>query len=55
MTREVFSVDETTTLREIADLLEEKNIKRGLFMHDGKIVGVVSRADFLKGTRERGS
>jgi hypothetical protein len=24
MTREVFSVDETATLREIADLLEEK-------------------------------
>jgi CBS domain-containing protein len=28
MTREVFSVDETATLREIADLLKEKNIKR---------------------------
>jgi len=48
MTREVFSVDETATLREIVDLLEEKKIKRVPVMHNGKIVGIVSRADLLK-------
>jgi CBS domain-containing protein len=48
MTREVFSVDETATLGEIADLLEAKKIKRVPVTHDGKVVGVVSRADLLK-------
>ena len=48
MTREVFSVDEMATLGEIADLLEEKKIKRVPVVHDGKIVGIVSRADLLK-------
>ena len=48
MTREVFSVDETATLGEIADLLEEKKIKRVPVVHDGKVVGIVSRADLLK-------
>jgi CBS-domain-containing membrane protein len=48
MTHEVFSVDEMATLGEIADLLEEKRIKRVPVVHDGKIVGIVSRADLLK-------
>jgi len=48
MTREVFSVKETATLGEIADLLEAKRIKRVPVVHDGKIVGIVSRADLLK-------
>jgi CBS domain-containing protein len=48
MTREVFSVDETATLGEIADLLEGKKIKSVPVMHDGKVVGVVSRADLLR-------
>jgi CBS domain-containing protein len=48
MTREVFSVDEMATLGEIADLLEAKKIKRVPVVYDGKIVGIVSRADLLK-------
>jgi CBS domain-containing protein len=48
MTREVCSVKETATLGEIADLLEAKRIKRVPVVHDGKIVGIVSRADLLK-------
>jgi CBS domain-containing protein len=48
MTREVFSVDETAKLAEIADLLEAKKIKRVPVLRDGKIVGIVSRADLLK-------
>ena len=48
MTREVFSVEELATLGEIADLLETNHIKRVPVVHDGKIVGIVSRADLLK-------
>jgi CBS domain-containing protein len=48
MTREVCSVGELATLGEIADLLEAKHIKRVPVVHDGKIVGIVSRADLLK-------
>ena len=48
MTREVFSVEEMATLGEVADLLETKHIKRVPVVHDGKIVGIVSRADLLK-------
>ena len=48
MTREVFSVEELATLGEIADLLETKHIKRVPVVHDGKIIGIVSRADLLK-------
>jgi CBS domain-containing protein len=48
MTRDVCSVEESATLGEIANLLETKHIKRVPVVHDGKIVGVVSRADLLK-------
>jgi CBS domain-containing protein len=48
MTGEVFTVDEAATLGEIADLLEARKIKRVPVVHDGKIVGIVSRADLLK-------
>jgi CBS domain-containing protein len=48
MMREVFRVDETVTLRGIADLLEAKKIKRVPVAQDGKIVAIVSRADLLK-------
>jgi CBS domain-containing protein len=48
MTREVISVGELATLGEIADLLETKRIKRVPVVTDGKIVGIVSRADLLR-------
>jgi CBS-domain-containing membrane protein len=48
MTREVASVGELATLGEIADLMETKRIKRVPVVHDGKIVGIVSRADLLQ-------
>jgi len=48
MTREVFSVAELATLGEIAELMEIKRIKRVPVVHDGKIVGIVSRADLLQ-------
>jgi CBS domain-containing protein len=48
MTREVVSVGESATLGEIAELMETKRIKRVPVVHDGKIVGIVSRADLLQ-------
>src|SRR5215472_14094207 len=48
MTREVVSVEELASLGEIADLMETKRIKRVPVVHNGKIVGIVSRADLLQ-------
>jgi CBS-domain-containing membrane protein len=48
MTREVVSVGEMATLGEIAELMETKRINRVPVVHDGKIVGIVSRADLLQ-------
>jgi CBS-domain-containing membrane protein len=48
MTREVVSVGELASLGEIAELMETKRIKRLPVVHDGKIVGIVSRADLLQ-------
>jgi CBS domain-containing protein len=48
MTTEVISVAETTPLDEIADLLETKRIKRVPVMRDGKLVGIVSRANIVR-------
>ena len=48
MTREVVSVGESATLAEIAELMETKRIKRVPVVHEGKIVGIISRADLLQ-------
>ena len=48
MTREVVSVGELASLGEIAELMETKRIKRVPVLHNGKIVGIVSRADLLQ-------
>jgi CBS domain-containing protein len=48
MTREVVSVGQLATLGEIAERMETKRIKRVPVVHDGKIVGIVSRADLLQ-------
>jgi len=39
---------ELASLDEIAQLMETKRIKRVPVVHDGKIVGIVSRADLLQ-------
>lgn len=49
MTREPITVTEDTPLEEIAMLLEQKAIKRVPVLRDGKLVGIVSRADLLHG------
>ena len=48
MTCEVFTVDEAATLGEIADLMEAQKVRRVPVVHDGQVVGIVSRADLLK-------
>ncbi|SMF27622.1 BON domain-containing protein [Tistlia consotensis] len=49
MTRDVISVGEDATLEQIADTLERHRIKRVPVLRDGKLVGIVSRADLLHG------
>lgn len=49
MTRELITVDDDATLEEIAEILEKRRIKRVPVIHDGKLVGIVSRANLLHG------
>lgn len=47
MTREVISVTEATPVRAIADLIMKHRVKRVPVLRDGKVVGIVSRADLV--------
>ena len=55
MTSEVTSVSETTELADIANLLETKRIKRVPVVRDGKLVGIVSRANLVRALAAAGS
>lgn len=48
MTRDVVAVAEDADLADVARLLETKRIKRVPVLHDGKIVGIVSRANLVR-------
>lgn len=48
MTRDVISVSDTTSLTDIAILLEANRIKRVPVVRDGKLVGIVSRANLVR-------
>ena len=48
MTRDVISVIEMTPVAEIAVLLETNRIKRVPVVRDGKLVGIVSRANLVR-------
>jgi len=48
MTREVTTVAETTELADVANLLETKRIKRVPVLRDGKLVGIISRANLVR-------
>lgn len=48
MTRDVLSVTDDTPVGEIARLLEKKRIKRVPVLRDGRVVGIVSRANLLQ-------
>ena len=49
MTRNVITVEEDTPVNEIAELLERHHIKRVPVLSDGKLAGIVSRANLLHG------
>ena len=47
MSHEVIMVDEETSVSEIASLLSKRQIKRVPVVHNGMLVGIVSRADIV--------
>lgn len=49
MTHPVITVTEDTAVEEVASLLEKHRIKRVPVLKNGKIVGIVSRANLLQG------
>ena len=48
MSTDVTTVSESCPVADIADLLERRRIKRVPVMRDGKVVGVVSRANLIR-------
>jgi len=48
MTRDVVTVTEDTELADVATLLEAKRIKRVPVIRDGKVVGIISRANIVR-------
>jgi CBS domain-containing protein len=48
MTRDVLSVTEETPVADIAVLLETNRIKRVPVLHNGKLVGILSRANLVR-------
>lgn len=54
MTRHVATVREDADIAEIARLMETKRIKRVPVVRDGRIVGIVSRADLLRALATNG-
>jgi CBS domain-containing protein len=48
MTRDVITVGEDTSVEEIARILEERRIRRVPVVRDGRLAGIVSRADLLR-------
>ncbi|HSE78699.1 MAG TPA: CBS domain-containing protein [Alphaproteobacteria bacterium] len=53
MSKHVVAVSEDTSVGEIADLLERHGIKRVPVVTNGKLVGLVSRADIVRAFAER--
>jgi CBS domain-containing protein len=49
MTKPALTVEESADLTDVARLLESMRIKRVPVVRDGKLVGVVSRADIVRG------
>ena len=53
MTRKVITADERTPLQDIAALMQRNGIKRVPVVRDGKVLGIVSRANLLQGLLAR--
>jgi CBS domain-containing protein len=54
MTRQVISISPDTSLQEIANLLEKHGIKRAPVIENGRLVGIVSRANLVQALATRG-
>ena len=48
MTKDPLTITEDTAMPEIVELMERNNVKRLPVLHDGKLVGIVSRANLLQ-------
>ena len=48
MTREVATIDAKALLEEAASLMEERRVRRLPVIADGKLVGIIARADFVR-------
>lgn len=48
MTRDVVTVDETTPLEQLVRIMEERRVKRVPVLRDGRLVGIVSRANLVR-------
>lgn len=48
MTSEVITVSPETTLAEVVEVMESRQVKRLPVLEDGRLVGIVSRADLLR-------
>jgi CBS domain-containing protein len=53
MTRDVITVEEDTPVGDIARILAENHIKRVPVLRDGKLAGIVSRVNLLRGLASR--
>ena len=53
MTRKVVAIDERTDLKDVAALMQKHRIKRVPVVRDGKVVGIVFRANLLQGLLAR--
>lgn len=53
MTHPVVAVETTTPIVEIVELLDKHNIKRVPVVNDGRVVGIVSRANLLRAFASR--
>lgn len=54
MTRHVITVAPSATLREVADMLESRHIKRVPVVEEGGLVGIVSRANLVQALASSG-
>jgi CBS domain-containing protein len=52
MSRDVVAVNEDTPVEEIASLLSKRKIKRVPVVNEGRIVGIISRADIVHAVAE---
>lgn len=54
MTTSVVVATEDTSAQKLADLLRQHQVKRLPIMKDGKVIGIVSRADLVHALAQRG-